>query len=36
VKDIKKAMKNGEVVMGVCCDISDPSVIEILGQTGWD
>ena len=36
MKDIKKALKNGEVVMGVCCDISDPSVVEILGQTGWD
>ena len=36
MKDIKKALKDGEVVMGVCCDISDPSVVEILGQTGWD
>ena len=36
MKDIKKALKNGEVVTGVCCDISDPSVVEILGQTGWD
>jgi len=36
MKNIKKALKNGEVVVGVCCDISDPSVVEILGQSGWD
>lgn len=36
MKNIKQAMKNGEIVMGVCCDISDPSVVEILGYTGWD
>lgn len=36
MKDIKKALKNGEVVIGVCCDISDPSVVAILGYTGWD
>lgn len=35
MKDIKKALKNGEVVIGVCCDISDPSVVAILGYTGW-
>jgi len=36
MKNIKKAMSEGEVIMGVCCDISDPSVVEILGSTGWD
>ena len=36
MRNIRKALKNGEVVMGVCCDISDPSVVEILGSTGWD
>jgi 4-hydroxy-2-oxoheptanedioate aldolase len=36
MKDIRKALKNGEVVIGVCCDISDPSAVEILGETGWD
>jgi 4-hydroxy-2-oxoheptanedioate aldolase len=36
MKNIKEAMSNGEVIMGVCCDISDPSVVEILGATGWD
>ena len=36
MKNIKKALKDGEVVIGVCCDISDPSAVEILGSTGWD
>ena len=26
----------GEVVLGVCCDISDSSVVEALGYSGWD
>jgi len=36
MKDIKEALKNGQVIIGVCNDISDPSVVEILGDTGWD
>lgn len=36
MKDILKAMRDGEVVLGVCCDISDPSVVELLGHVGWD
>ena len=36
MKNIKRAMKDGEIFMGVCCDISDPSVVEILGCTDWD
>jgi 4-hydroxy-2-oxoheptanedioate aldolase len=36
MKDLKKALKNGEIVMGVCSDISDPSVVEVLGYSGWD
>ncbi len=36
MRSIRKALKAGEVVLGVCCDISDPSAVEILGSTGWD
>jgi 4-hydroxy-2-oxoheptanedioate aldolase len=36
MKDIKKALQNGEVVIGVCNDISDPCVVEILGYSRWD
>lgn len=36
MKNIRKAIENGEVILGVCCDISDPSVVEALGYSGWD
>jgi len=36
MKNIRRAINNGEVVVGVCCDISDPSVVEALGYAGWD
>jgi 4-hydroxy-2-oxoheptanedioate aldolase len=36
MKNIRRAMKDGDVVVGVCCDISDPSAVEALGYAGWD
>ncbi len=36
MKNIKEAIKNGEVLIGVANEISDPSAVEILGDTGWD
>ncbi len=36
MKNIRRAIDDGEVVVGVCCDISDPSVVEALGYAGWD
>lgn len=36
MKNLVKAMRDGQVVLGVCCDISDPSVVEVLGYAGWD
>lgn len=29
-------MADGEVVVGACCDVSDPSAVEALGYAGWD
>ena len=36
MKNIREAVAKGEVLLGVCCDISDPSVVETLGYAGWD
>ena len=36
MRDIKEALRNDQVVIGVCNDISDPSAVGILGDTGWD
>ena len=36
MKNITKALREGELVVGTCCDISDPSVVEIIGRCGWD
>lgn len=36
MKNIREALAASEVVLGVCCDISDPSVVETLGYAGWD
>jgi len=36
VKDIIKALRNGEVVIGVGCQIPAPCVVEMMGYAGWD
>jgi len=36
MKNIREALAASEVVLGGCCDISDPSVVETLGYAGWD
>jgi len=36
MKNITKALRKGDLVVGTCCDISDPSVVEIVGRCGWD
>lgn len=36
MKSIRNALAGSEVLLGVCCDISDPSVVEALGYAGWD
>mgnify|MGYP002032010033 CR=1 FL=1 len=36
VKDIKKAIQNGELVIGTISISSHPAVIEMLGYTGFD
>lgn len=36
MKDILKAMRNGELVFGACCSINDTAVASILGYSGWD
>lgn len=36
MKNIKSALRNGEIVIGATCYTSHPSVIEIFGYAGWD
>lgn len=36
MENVRAAMMDGEVPVGVCCDVSDPSAVEALGYAGWD
>ena len=36
MKDILKALRDGEVVIGTVCNIEHPQVLEIIGYSGWD
>lgn len=36
MKDIRKALKNGEVLIGTGQDFLDPAITEMFGYQGWD
>jgi 4-hydroxy-2-oxoheptanedioate aldolase len=36
MRNVRRAIADGEVVVGACCDVSDPSAVEALGYAGWD